>query len=141
MAQNTDADDGPTAGVPGGDTPRGRLGRAGEALAAEWLEERGHQVIARNWRIADGALRGELDLVTIAPDGRVAIIEVKTRRSATAFGGPLMAVTVDKQRRIRRLGVAFVRSSGLRRPLRFDVVGISWTRSGPPVVDHRPGAF
>ena len=96
-------------------------------------------VLARNWRLGSGAVRGELDLV--CRDGEALVfVEVKTRRG-DRFGGPLVAVTPRKQARLRSLAVAFVQQTGLRaRRLRFDVVGIV---SGPDGVEvhHVVDAF
>ena len=66
--------------------------------------------------------------------------EVKTR-SGTAFGTPAEAVTHDKQVRLRRLGVAWLRESGLRvESIRFDVVSVVRSRAGV-AVEHIKGAF
>lgn len=97
-------------------------------------------VLARNWRIAAGELRGELDLVC-RDGGALVFVEVKTRRS-DSLGGPLPAVTPRKQRKIRRLAAAFLLESGLSAPVvRFDVVGV-WLRPGrEPQLLHVADAF
>jgi putative endonuclease len=98
---------------------RRSLGAAGEARAAAWYRRRGYEIVATNWRCRDG----ELDLVV--GKGRVlAFVEVKTRRTA-AFGAPVEAVTLAKQRRIRVLALRFLEANPRRgRELRFDVVSI-----------------
>jgi putative endonuclease len=122
---------------------RGRpgTGALGEQLAATHLEAQGLEVVARNWRIADGDLRGELDLVALDHDQRlVAVVEVKTRRG-DGFGGPLAAVTPRKQARIRRLAVAFLLRAELPyRRVRLDVVAVRLDHD-PPTIQHVPGAF
>ena len=56
-----------------------KLGRWGEAVAAKHLQDKGYQIIARNWRTA----RGENDLV--AKTGELLLfVEVKTRRGRAA---------------------------------------------------------
>lgn len=97
---------------------RRTLGAAGEARAARWYEDHGYVVLARNWRCKDG----ELDLVVARP-GVLAIVEVKTRRSA-AFGVPAEAITPDKQRRLRTLAFRYLEANPTRGRLRFDVVSI-----------------
>jgi putative endonuclease len=83
--------------------------------------------VARNWRCPDG----ELDLV-VRRGNTIAICEVKTRRTA-AFGAPQEAVTVAKQRRIRRLAAQWLaeqrRGGHLQGPadLRFDVAAVTAT--------------
>ncbi len=98
---------------------RRALGRSGEARAERWYLRRGYRVVARNWRHG----RGELDLIVC--DGAVLVFcEVKTR-SSDRFGTGLEAVTIDKQRRIRRLAAQFLAADGVwRGPIRFDVASI-----------------
>jgi putative endonuclease len=95
------------------------LGVAGEDQAAAWYAERGYEVVARNWRCRDG----ELDL--IVRRGRLHVVcEVKAR-SSLAFGSPLEAVGLQKQRRIRRLAARWLEESGTRAgELRFDVAAV-----------------
>lgn len=121
---------------------RASLGVRGEALAAEHLEAEGLTIVARNWRLSSGAVRGELDLVAVDRGaGTVVVCEVKTRRS-DAYGGPLVAVTRTKQAKIRELAVAFLREADLRLPaVRFDVVGVWLVPGRPPRIEHVVQAF
>lgn len=119
--------------------PHISLGARGEDLAADHLAMAGMELLARNWRIADGAMRGELDLLCRDGDDLV-VVEVKTRRT-DRFGLPIEAVDHRKRARIRKLAAAFLRESGLRvRGIRFDVVGVVIDRDGVRV-DHVRGAF
>lgn len=122
-------------------TARQRTGAVGEDLAARHLAGQGLEVVARNWRIARGDLRGELDLVALDHDARtVVVVEVKTRRG-DGFGGALAAVTPRKQARIRRLAVAFLLDARLPyRQVRLDVVAVRLDHD-PPTIDHVAGAF
>ena len=98
---------------------RRAFGAWGEGRAARWYQDHGYQVLDRNWRCSDG----ELDLV-LGIDRTVVFSEVKTRRS-DAFGIPAEAVTIAKQRRIRRLAVQWLKQRGIGGvELRFDVVSI-----------------
>lgn len=124
------------------DTTRA-VGARGEAVAAAYLARAGYQILATNWRIAAGDLRGELDLVALdVAVGCTVVVEVKTRRHG-GRGGPLAAVGPDKQRRLRRLGAAFVVGAVMpRRPLRFDVIGIVLDRHAVPTrLEHVRDAF
>lgn len=95
------------------------LGAYGEARVARWYEAQGYEVLARNWRCR----AGELDLV-LGRGQLVVFCEVKTRSSAR-FGLPAEAVTYQKQRRIRRLAMAWIEETGVRpRDLRFDVASV-----------------
>lgn len=88
-------------------------------MAARWYLDRGYEVIDRNWRCRDG----EIDIV--AARGPVLVVcEVKTRTS-DAFGSAAAAVTPAKQRRLRRLAMAWLDGRGVRgRHLRFDVAAV-----------------
>lgn len=94
--------------------PRGSsTGAYGEQLAAEHLTAvDGLELVARNWRIAEGALRGELDLVATTPDrGCLVVVEVRTRTDAARFGGAVAAVPPRKAAQVRRLAAAFLRTA------------------------------
>lgn len=97
-----------------------RLGADGEAVTATWYEERGFQVLARNWRCREG----ELDLV-LAKDDLIVICEVKTRSSGR-YGSPFEAVGPAKQLRLRRAAARWLREAAPFRPdrVRFDVAGV-----------------
>lgn len=128
-------------------TPHGRrddrpgVGARGEDLAAAHLVRQGLEVVARNWRLATGEVRGELDVVALDhATGTVVVCEVKTRRS-DRFGGPLVAVTPRKQAQVRALAVAFLRAAELPyRSVRFDVIGVRLD-AVPPRLQHVPAAF
>lgn len=114
------------------------LGRAGEQVAATYVARLGWCVLARNWRPADHALRGELDIVAV--DGSdLVVCEVKTR-SGTGAGVPLDAVTPRKLAQLRRLAGAWLAEHpGARhRVVRFDVIGLLWPDPAvAPTIEHR----
>lgn len=77
-----------------------KLGRWGEGVAADYLVERGYQILARNVY----SVHGEIDLVASqggTDENRLIFVEVKTRKSST-FGYPEEAVTGDKLDRLQR---------------------------------------
>ena len=78
-------------------TQRHDLGRYGEQRAAIYLEDRGYQIIERNWRCASG----EIDLI-VRQDDRFVFVEVKTR-NGSGYGHPFEAITASKVARMRRL--------------------------------------
>ena len=95
------------------------VAKIGESLAAKHLKARGYRILAQNYR----ARRGEIDL--IARDGEfIVFVEVKTRRSLK-FGLPQAAVTLQKQRQISKVALAYLQSRNLMdAPCRFDVIAI-----------------
>jgi putative endonuclease len=112
------------------------VGRYGEDVAARHLADAGLEILARNWRCAEG----EIDIVA-REHGALVICEVKTRSSA-AFGTPAEAVTRRKADRLRRLAWLWLRAHGVHAAeIRFDVVSVSRRRAGAASVEHVRGAF
>lgn len=101
---------------------RQSFGHFGEQCAADWYEQAGFAIVARNWRCP----RGEIDLIA-AKDGVVAFVEVKAR-SSSRFGSGAEAVDWRKQRKVRAIATTWLeqRSStdGYFVDLRFDVVDV-----------------
>ena len=113
------------------------LGDRGEAQAARFLRRKGYKLLGRH----DRRRAGELDLVAL--DGQVIVfVEVKTRRSAE-FGHPAEAVGPEKQRRLTRAALAWLkRYDLLDQPARFDVIAITWPLDAKhPTIEHFPNAF
>ncbi|MBT2586320.1 YraN family protein [Arthrobacter sp. ISL-95] len=110
------------------------LGRNGEALAADFLENQGMRIVDRNWRCADG----EIDIVAIEGDTLV-VAEVKTRKSLD-YGHPFEAVGEAKLARLHRLSSSWCREhdlNALRR--RIDVVSVIDSGIGEPQLEHLRG--
>jgi putative endonuclease len=116
---------------------RRALGAAGEGAVARWYATAGYEIVDRNWRCREG----ELDLVVARRDELV-FCEVKTRRGH-AFGAPVEAVTITKQRRLRVLAARWLREHPDRRArdLRFDVASVVAERGSAPVIDVIEAAF
>src|SRR4051812_18828771 len=89
-------------------------GALGERIAAEHLEHRGYEIVARNARTR----RGELDLIA-ADDRALIFCEVKTRVAGgfTGPSGPLDAIGPEKRRRLRLLACEWLATTS-NRPLR-----------------------
>jgi putative endonuclease len=101
------------------------LGREGEDRAAKFLVKRGYRILERNYRTRSG----EIDLIAL-DQGVVVFVEVKTRTS-DAFGAPELAVTPQKQQRMLKAALAYIKYKKLHQvPCRFDVVAIS-AAAGP----------
>ena len=113
------------------------LGSGGEREAARYLKKQGFRILARGYR----SRLGEIDLVALDGDCFV-FVEVKTRRSTDA-GRPEEAVTHDKQKRLTRAALGYLRGQGLlERRARFDVVAIVWPDGArTPEITHYRNAF
>lgn len=113
------------------------LGARGEALAARYLRQHGHRIVARG----DRSRLGEIDLVAV--EGRtVVFVEVKTR-SSDADGSPAEAVDRQKQTRITKQALAFLKRHDLLDcAVRFDVIAITWpAETRTPALRHFRNAF
>jgi putative endonuclease len=121
---------------------RQHLGQHAEELVATHLAAAGWELVERNAR----SRYGELDLVALDGDTLV-FVEVKAGREGSAFGPerPVLSVTPDKQRRVRRLAAAYMRERrGLPRytEIRFDAIGVTYDRAGRVTdYEHLEGAF
>ena len=116
-------------------THRQRVGRRGEAAAADRLAAQGWVILERNWRCA----RGEIDIV--ARDGEwLVIVEVRTR-TGHRYGSPEESVDHRKQARLVRLGQTYKQAVGWRGPWRIDVVAVMLGQDDRVTrFDHYPGA-
>ncbi len=112
------------------------LGRRGEELAARQLQEKGFEIVSRNWRCETG----ELDLVAL--DGAcLVLVEVRTRRGRS-LGTPEESITPAKQMRLIDLSEAYVQESEWPGDWRIDVVAIEMDRRGRVLrVDHYENAI
>jgi putative endonuclease len=114
------------------------LGQRGERAATKFLKRKGYIIVARAARDKTG----ELDIVAVDRDRTIVFVEVKTRESHVA-GHPLEAVDEQKQRRLTRLALRYLKRHDLLEcRYRFDVVAITWPAdSRRPVIEHFIGAF
>jgi putative endonuclease len=114
-----------------------RRGACGEKLACRFLRRNGYKVLYRNFKGRSG---GEIDIVCRDNDTLV-FVEVKTR-TREDFGRPFSAVDRQKQKRISRGGLAWLRM--LDNPdilFRFDVVEVIMTNDAKPRVELIRNAF
>ncbi len=113
--------------------PRHRRGFEGEEVAKAYLRSQGWMVVDHRFRLGrlEIARRGSL----------VIFVEVKTRRG-TAFGSPLEAITWTKKREIARVARGWVERHGRSEDAyRFDVIGVTTSRSGEAEIEHVADAF
>lgn len=113
------------------------IGPRGERAAARHLKARGYRILARNLRHQ----LGEIDLLAEAPDQRtLVIVEVKSGSGAAAV--PEWHVNPAKQRKLTSLAAAVTRRRALHaRPIRFDVVAVTFEPGRKPAIRHHVAAF
>jgi putative endonuclease len=106
---------------------RGELGRSAEDLAVTHLETSGVQILLRNFR----RRTGELDIIALQ-GSTLLVIEVRLRSRAD-YGGAAASVDAIKQRKIIRTTEQLLQTHRAlaRWPVRFDVVVVTPTSSGP----------
>ncbi|MGH2363829.1 MAG: YraN family protein [Chloroflexota bacterium] len=97
---------------------RAGLGRRGEDQAAAYLAKQGYRIIERNL----AHLICELDIVASQGETLV-LVEVRTRTSGRDVT-PEASVTATKQRRLARLGEAYVAYKHYEGDWRIDVIAI-----------------
>jgi putative endonuclease len=113
--------------------PKQRTGAFGESKTAEFVTERGDEILDRNWRIREG----EIDLVSLSRDGIFHFIEVKTR-SSLAYGHPFEAINADKAHRMQRLALAWLATHGcLGCEYAIDVVAVLISAEGAHTLEYR----
>jgi len=116
------------------------LGAAGEKAVAAYLEDRGYEILAVNWRCRIG----EIDVIA-AKDGTIAFVEVRSRSARTlgAFGAPLESVTPKKRSKVRRVAEAYLQqTSSAAARFRFDCAGVVLDGEGIVVsLDYIEDAF
>ena len=78
------------------------IGNKGEIIAANYLANKGFQVLEKNFKTR----YGELDLVALEADC-IVFVEVKTRTS-TKFGVPEDSVTPQKIERLQKAGLLWL---------------------------------
>lgn len=106
-------------------------GKEGEWRAAEYLEKKGWQILARNYRHK----RGELDIIGLDKEVLV-FVEVKFRKS-NDFGFPENFVNEHKIGMLRKTALEYILKENWEKDIRFDIVAI--TGEGDP--EHFEDAF
>lgn len=93
-------------------------GQSGEALAAQFLEAKGYQIVHRNFRYR----RAEIDLI-VQKDQLLVFVEVKTRGS-NSFGNPEDFVGSKKAAMIVDAADHYVHQHNWQGNIRFDIIAI-----------------
>ncbi len=111
------------------------FGKNNESLAVIYLKRKGYRIVEQNYRTR----MGEIDI--IAKDKEtIAFVEVKSRASVS-FGNPKYAVTLQKQRKISKVALQYLKSTHQSHArARFDVVTI-FSNSGRDTIELIKNAF
>lgn len=113
------------------------LGERGECAAARMLRRLGYKIVTTRHRVR----YGEIDIIAV--DGQtVVFVEVKTRRTERPGEGA-EAVDAQRQARLTRAALAFLKGHGLLEyASRFDVVEVLWpSDQEQPTLRHLINAF
>jgi len=93
-------------------------GKKGEDRAAEFLAEKGYEIITRNYRFR----HAEIDI--IAKKNKILVfVEVKTRTN-TSYGMPEEFVDATKRRLIMKAAENYIFDHDWHGDIRFDVVSL-----------------
>ena len=93
-------------------------GRKGEALAKDFLEKKGYEILDENWTFG----KAEVDL--IAYKNRIIIfVEVKAR-SGNYFGEPEEFVDNKKQKLLTEAAEEYIHLMDHKGEIRFDIISI-----------------
>ena len=110
------------------------VGREGEALAANYLQQKGYEIVDRNWRY------GPKEIDIVARDGDTMVfVEVKTR-STLAFELPQEAVTKKKMKNLVEAADAYLIQHNIDLESRFDIVAVL-NGNPPKVIEHLEWAW
>jgi len=103
-------------------------GTLGEKLAAKYLRDNGFEILVQNYSPKANFQGGEIDIIARKGD-RIHFVEVKSR-STDRFGMGREAVTVQKQKVIRKLAARYLVERGLYDTASccFDVIEINGDR-------------
>jgi putative endonuclease len=112
-----------------------KIGTRGEALAAEYLQQKGYQIIAQNWRCS----LGELDIVAQFGDCLI-FIEVKATRSAD-LENAFERLTPAKQKRLLRAIYAYLAAANLPDDTVWRVDAMALYLYGQPRIEYVENVF
>ncbi len=113
------------------------IGQLGEQLAAEYLVNKGMQIMYRNYF----SKRGEIDLVVI--DRHVlAFVEVRTR-STDSFLHPFETISLSKQQKVRHAASDYLSEHGTPKinGCRFDAISVVMREGEEVQIEYIANAF
>lgn len=114
-------------------TERIKTGTLGETQAAEFLRQKGWEIVVRNYRHK----HAEIDLI-VKKQNLLVFVEVKTR-SSTSFGEPEAFVDAKKAAKIFEGAEQYTFENNWNGNIRFDIVSVKV--GDPPEIEHFEDAF
>ena len=102
------------------------VGLDGENLAANWLKEKGYEIMYRNWRHS----YYEIDIIALK-NKMLHFIEVKCR-NASPFGYPEDSVTKKKFNHLKRAADEFLFLNPGHRWIQYDILSIILHKNKEP---------
>lgn len=96
------------------------LGKWGEDEAALYYEDRGYEILERDWKVG----KRDIDLIALTEDkDTLVFVEVKTRQN-NDLQEPEEAVDVKKMRNLAIAANAYVKLHDLDMDVRFDIISV-----------------
>lgn len=111
-----------------------RFGKWAEEKAATFLEEKGYEILERNFRYD----RAEIDIIA-KWEGFIVVVEVKAR-STDYFGHPQDFINRRKVRQLVKAANHYIMENEITSEVRFDAIGILKVGDGWKV-EHLEDAF
>jgi len=112
------------------------LGKQGEATAEQYLQQKGYEIIERNFH----SQQGEIDLIAKEGDFLV-FVEVKSY-SFRSYGSPVGAVRKAKKQSIIHAARTYLYKKSIKNTnCRFDVVAIYRRYDGSTAIELYKNAF
>jgi len=106
-------------------------GATGEAIAINYLKNKGYDIIEQNWHCR----AGEIDIVARESDIYI-FCEVKTRRSNSTQQA-FMNITEHKAEKMIKAAQHYIHEHELEDVLwRIDAIGIALPKNGQAIIDH-----
>ena len=111
------------------------LGKCGEGVAADYLEQQGYSILERGWRSG----HKDIDLIAFK-QGILAFVEVKTRKN-NAYIQPQQAVDRHKIKLLMTAANRYICNNNIDAEIRFDIVAITGTDYSNYKIEHIEQAF
>jgi putative endonuclease len=110
------------------------LGKKGEALAVDFLTQKGYDILSTNYRFK----HLEIDIIA-KNNSQIVFVEVKTRQTSF-LAGPEETVTKSKQKLIIKAANQYIIENEIDEESRFDIISII-LNNNTKSIEHLEDAF